>query len=86
MFSETFLNCSQMRFRSECEAINVVSMLYSSSLLGLVASGETPGTSPRKLKLWNSQSKVLLRRKQELLSDKLLFRKRYARFRFLRLY
>jgi autophagy-related protein 18 len=32
-------------------------LLYCTSLLVMVASGDTPGASPRKLKLWNSQNK-----------------------------
>lgn len=37
--------------------MEVVEMLYSTSLLGLTSSGDLPGTSPRVLKLWNSQTR-----------------------------
>ena len=36
---------------------SVIQMLNSTSLLALVPSGDTPGSSPRKLMLWNSQTK-----------------------------
>lgn len=37
-----------------------IEMLYCTSLLALVGSGEQSGSSPRKFKLWNSQNQVNL--------------------------
>lgn len=37
-----------------------IEMLYCTSLLALVGSGEQSGSSPRKFKLWNSQNQVVI--------------------------
>lgn len=47
-----------MRFQNIGEGIGKIEMLYCTSLLTLVGSGEQPGSSPRKFRLWNSQNKV----------------------------
>jgi autophagy-related protein 18 len=47
-----------MRYNNVGEGIGKIEMLYCTSLLTLVGSGEQPGSSPRKFRLWNSQNKV----------------------------
>jgi autophagy-related protein 18 len=42
------------------EGFRIVELLYCTSLLVMVASGDNPGSSPRKLKLWNSQNKDII--------------------------
>ena len=37
--------------------VSAIEMLNCTSLLALVSSGDSPGSSPRKLMLWNSQTK-----------------------------
>jgi autophagy-related protein 18 len=48
----------QLRYNNIGEGIGKIEMLYCTSLLALVGSGEQPGSSPRKFRLWNSQNKV----------------------------
>jgi len=59
-FSIYNLDPIELRYNSSGEGIGRVEMLYCTSLLALVGSGDQPGSSPRKFKLWNSQNKVLL--------------------------
>lgn len=47
----------ELRYKDASEGIGVIEMLYCTSLVALVGSGHTPGSSPRKLKLLNLQTK-----------------------------
>lgn len=47
----------EKRFSDESEGVRIVEMLYVTSLLAVVGSGDAPFSNPRKLRLWNSQKR-----------------------------
>lgn len=59
-FSIFNLDPIEMRFNHVGEGLGKIEMLYCTSLLALVGSGEQPGSSPRKFRLWNSQNKEMI--------------------------
>lgn len=50
----------ELRYKDTSEGIGCIEMLYCTSLVAVVGSGITAGSSPRKLKLWNLQNKELI--------------------------
>lgn len=56
-FSIYNLDPIELRYRDATESIGCVEMLYCTSLVVLIGSGLTPGSSPRKVKLVNTQNK-----------------------------
>lgn len=55
----------QLRYNhSGGEGVGHIEMLYCTSLIALVGSGDQPASSPRKFKLWNSKNKV-----QQVITD-----------------
>jgi autophagy-related protein 18 len=48
----------EQRLRCGGEGMRVVEMLYVTSLLAVVGSGDSANSNPRLMQLWNSQSRV----------------------------
>eukprot|EP01041_Mallomonas_annulata_P002085 gene2085-4074_t len=55
-FSIHNLDPIERRYVSASEGIGIIEMLYSTSLIALVGSGDTPGSSPRRLRLCKSHT------------------------------
>lgn len=57
-FSIFNLDPVELRYKhSGGEGVGHIEMLHCTSLIALVGSGDQPGSSPRKFKLWNSKNK-----------------------------